>query len=164
MRQAFPGAVVIRPSAIFGKGDALISTIVATARRLPFFPLFGRGRTRLQPVHVGDVAEACVQLLGAGEAQELYECGGPRVLTYRQMVRAVGEAAGLKVRPVPLPFVVWRLMALASTFSPRAPLTPAQVALMERDNIVSGDLQGLPTLGITQRDITETAARLAPAT
>lgn len=164
VRQAFPGAVVIRPSAMFGEGEALVSMILETARRLPVFPLFGRGETRLQPVHVGDVASACGRLLAYEQVQELYEFGGPRVLSYRQMVCELGEAAGLTVRPLPVSFAVWRLMALASKFSPHAPLTLAQVALMERDNIVSGDSPGLLALGITPRDITETAARHSPAT
>lgn len=161
VRAAFPGAVIIRPSAMFGPDDALVSTIVETARRLPFFPLFGYGKTLLQPVHVEDVASACARLLPAEQVEDVYEFGGPRVLTYRRLVSNVTEAARLKTRPVPVPFSVWRLLAMASRVSPRVPLTSSQVALMEQDNVASKDLPGLPSLGIEPRDIADVAARLA---
>jgi uncharacterized protein YbjT (DUF2867 family) len=73
VRQAFPGATIVRPSAMFGPGDALFGTLADIVRRLPVVPLIGGGRTRLQPVYVEDVAEAIVRMLAdRGTAGQTY--------------------------------------------------------------------------------------------
>lgn len=159
VREAFSDAVVVRPCAMCEPDDALMSTIVSAARRLPVYPLFGRGRTCLQPVHVDDVAMACAELLSAARVDEFYEFGGPRVLSYRQLVEEVAAAHGLGVRMMPVPFSVWRALAVASDYLPHAPITPSQVALMQQDNVASADAPGLPTLKIDARDVVAASVR-----
>jgi NADH dehydrogenase len=68
VRQAFPGATIVRPSAMFGPGDALFGTLADIARLLPVVPLIGGGRARLQPVYVEDVAEGIVRMLADRES------------------------------------------------------------------------------------------------
>jgi len=63
VQREFPGATIVRPSAMFGPGDALFGTLADLARLLPMLPLIGAGRTRLQPVYVEDVAEAVARIL-----------------------------------------------------------------------------------------------------
>jgi Nucleoside-diphosphate-sugar epimerases len=63
VQREFPGATIVRPSAMFGPGDALFGTLADLARLLPMLPLIGAGRTRLQPVYVEDVAEAVARML-----------------------------------------------------------------------------------------------------
>src|SRR5437773_1409949 len=80
VQAAFPNAVVVRPAVMFGPNDAFLAPILALLRKLPVFPMFGRGLTRLQPVHVGDVAEAIAKALELPEMRAVtFECGGPRV-------------------------------------------------------------------------------------
>jgi len=62
---AFPGAVVVRPAVMFARDEAFLTAILRLLRTLPAYPLFGDGRTKLQPVHVDDVAAAIAQLLQA---------------------------------------------------------------------------------------------------
>ena len=84
VRQAFPSATIVRPSAMFGPGDALFGTLADIVRLLPVVPLIGGGRTRLQPVYVEDVAEAIVRMLAdRGTAGQTYELAGPGVYTLR---------------------------------------------------------------------------------
>ena len=80
VREAFPGATLVRPSVMFGPDDSFLATLARLLRTLPVYPLFGRGRTRLQPVHVEDVGEAIARILGgaAGSSHLCYEFGGPR--------------------------------------------------------------------------------------
>ena len=88
VQQAFPGATIVRPGAMFGPGDALFGTLADIARLLPVLPLIGGGRTRLQPVYVEDVAEAIVRMLAdRGTAGRTYELAGPGVYTMRELVR-----------------------------------------------------------------------------
>jgi uncharacterized protein YbjT (DUF2867 family) len=87
VREAFPGATIIRPSAMFGPGDALFGMLADLARLLPILPLIGGGYTRLQPVFVEDVAEAIASILGdPGTVGRTYELAGPRVYTLRELV------------------------------------------------------------------------------
>src|ERR687891_35877 len=87
VRQAFPGATIVRPSAMFGPGDALFGTLVDIVRLLPVVPLIGGGRPRLQPVYVEDVAEAIVRMLAdRGTAGQTYELAGPGTYTLRELV------------------------------------------------------------------------------
>jgi NADH dehydrogenase len=150
---AFPGAFLVRPSAMFGPGDGLVSAILGVARRLPVYPLFGAGATRLQPAYVEDVGQAIARLVRGQDAAPVHEFGGPRVFSYRDLVETVAAAAGLEVRPVPVPFAAWRMMSAIAEKLPGAPLTRSQVALMRHDNVASRDLPGLRALGVEPRDI-----------
>ncbi|MGZ9033187.1 MAG: complex I NDUFA9 subunit family protein, partial [Rhodospirillales bacterium] len=79
VREAFPGATILRPSVIFGPEDAFFNRLAALARVMPVLPLFGSGETKLQPVYVGNVAEAVARALATPTAEgKVYELGGPR--------------------------------------------------------------------------------------
>ena len=108
VREAFDGVTILRPSVIFGPGDSFLNKLAAMARQTPVLPLFGTGGTRLQPVFVGNVAEACARVLAEPSTKgRVYELGGPRVYAYEEIVRLVLErdrrANG--PRPGPLPRV-----------------------------------------------------------
>ena len=150
VREAFPGAALVRPSAMFGPDDRFLTTLARLLRSLPVFPLFGRGRTRLQPVHVEDVAEAVARIVAGapGAGHPCYELGGPRVYSYAELLRVVADRTGARARLVPLPFALWEALAFLAGFAPGAPLTRDQVALMRRDNVASRDLPGLRELDI----------------
>src|SRR6185295_7305123 len=89
VRAAFPSAVIVRPSIVFGNGDEFFNKLGFVARMFPVIPLFG-GKAKFQPVYVGDVAEAVVATVrGEAKAGAVYELGGPQVLTHRAMVERV---------------------------------------------------------------------------
>jgi uncharacterized protein YbjT (DUF2867 family) len=148
VRRAFPDATIVRPAVMFGPDDAFLTTLARLVRTLPVHPMFGRGRTRLQPVHVEDVAEAIARILeGApGIVRPCYELGGPRVYAYADLLRTVAGGIGVRARLVPVPFPLWEALAFAAEFVRVAPLTRNQVALMRRDNVASGNLPGLQDL------------------
>jgi uncharacterized protein YbjT (DUF2867 family) len=153
VRDVFPAATVLRPSAMFGPDDGLITALLDVTR-LPVVPLFGRGGTRLQPVFVGDVAEAAARLVtGDAQPEASYEFGGPDVLTYRELVELTLHATGRRRPLVPVPFAVWKAVAAGAQLLPSPPITEGQVALMTRDNVASLDLPGLGTLWIEPRSL-----------
>ena len=97
VRTAFADAALIRPAVMFGPDDAFLTTILELLRRLPIYPMFGRGLTKLQPAYVEDVAEAIARALQERETRAItYECGGPRVYSYEEVLRAVAHEAGIK--------------------------------------------------------------------
>ena len=90
VRTTYPSAILIRPAVMFAPDDAFLSVILKLLQRLPAYPIFGSGMTKLQPVHVGDVAEAVVRILQRTERGPItLECGGPRVYTYKDLVQTV---------------------------------------------------------------------------
>ena len=147
--EAFDGATILRPSVIFGPGDAFLNKLAAMGRQTPVLPLFGAGATRLQPVFVGDVAEACARVLAEPSSQgRAYELGGPRVYAYEELVRLVLERAGRRTALLPVPFLVWDILASVLALHPNPPLTRDQVTLMKRDNVVGREALKLGDLGI----------------
>ena len=52
VRAIFGRATVIRPAVMFGLDDTFLNTLIKSLRRLPIYPMFGRGETRLQPTDV----------------------------------------------------------------------------------------------------------------
>jgi len=154
VHHAFPSAILIRPAVMFGPGDVFLTTIARLLRILPVYPMFGRGEMKLQPVYVEDVAEGMARVLsGAGGSVACYEFGGARVYTYRELVQTVADRIGARPRFVPLPFPLWRILALGAEFLPGSPLTRDQVALMQRDNVPSVNCPGLSRLDITPTEI-----------
>jgi len=157
VRAAFPNAVVVRPAVMFGPNDAFLAPILALLRKLPVFPMFGRGLTRLQPAHVGDVAEAIAKALEQPEMRAVtFECGGPRIYSYEELLRAIAREAGLEARLVPMPFAAWRALAVMAEMLPNPPVTRNQVELMQVDNVASPDMPGFAELGISPRPVETT--------
>jgi uncharacterized protein YbjT (DUF2867 family) len=155
LQEAFPDAVVLRPSVMFGAGDAFLSTLSGISR-LPFVPLFGQGHTRLQPVFVGDVANAIVRLLDTSfESEGIYELGGARVYEYRDVVEQVLAHLGRRRPMLPVPFPVWHALARAMQVLPNPPLTRDQVILMEHDNVVHEGVGTFADLEIRPRSLEE---------
>jgi uncharacterized protein YbjT (DUF2867 family) len=160
VRNEFSGAVVVRPAVMCGAGDAFLTKIIQLLRILPVFPLFGDGRTRLEPVFVGDVAEAVALLAERSAPLPTYEFGGAHVYTYRELVEAVARALSLRRYLVPVPFPVWKAMAIAAQSLPGQGLTLNQVELMEQDNVAAGT-GNLQKLGVTPTPIAKLVTALA---
>ncbi|WP_246249118.1 complex I NDUFA9 subunit family protein [Chelativorans alearense] len=148
VREAFPGATIVRPAVMVGPDDAFLTTIARLVRLLPVYPLFGDGKTRLQPVHVEDVAEAVARVLDSGDSAPCYELGGPRVYLYRDLVKTVARQSSAHTVTVPIPFVFWSMIARLAEELPSVPLTRNQVELMRRDNVAAADLPGFAQLAI----------------
>lgn len=156
VRAAFSDAILVRPAVMFGQDDAFLTTILKLLRQLPIYPMFGRGLTRLQPAYVEDVAEAITRALQRTETNAItYECGGPRIYTYEEFLRAVAHEAGVRPILVPVPFLAWHVLGWISEIFPNPPVTRNQAELMEVDNVVSGQLPGFSELGITPHPIEE---------
>jgi NADH dehydrogenase len=160
VRDAFPDAVLLRPGAVFAEEGGLLATLEAAVRSAPVVPLFGRGDTRLQPVHAGDVAEAAAAALLAEDAPgRVYELGGPEVLTYRELLDRVMRASGRRRPVMPMPFAAWEALARAAARLRAPPVTRGVVALMRRDNVAAEGLPGLADLGIEARGVATVLGR-----
>jgi uncharacterized protein YbjT (DUF2867 family) len=152
VQAAFPGTVIVRPAVMFGSDDAFLTTILRLLRSLPTYPIFGDGRTKLQPVYVDDVAAAIVQILRQNQKPvPVYELAGPRVYSYEELLRTIARIAGLRPVLMRMPFAFWNALAGVAEMLPRPPLTRNQVELMQIDTTASESLPGFRTLGISPR-------------
>ncbi|MXQ08419.1 NAD(P)H-binding protein [Alphaproteobacteria bacterium GH1-50] len=151
---AFPSAVILRPSIVFGPEDEFFNRFAAMARMSPVVPLFGAD-TRFQPVYVDDVAHAA-ELAATGQAAPgIYELGGPDVDTFRELIQQMLQVVRRRRLVLGLPFWVGRAMgrvfgairAVTLGLAP-APVTVDQVKQLARDNVVSEGAKGLDDLGI----------------
>lgn len=153
---AFSDATLIRPAVMFGPDDAFLTTILRLLGRLPIYPMFGRGLTRLQPAYVEDVAEAIASALQSTETPAItFECGGPHIYSYEELLRAVAHEAGLKPMLIPIPFSAWHTLAWFAEMLPRPPVTRNQVELMQVDNVSSPGVPGFGQLGISPHSVME---------
>jgi NADH dehydrogenase len=162
VQQAFPRAVVLRPSVMFGPDDAFLNALAKIIQIAPVIPLIGGGLTRLQPVHVDDVGEAVLRVLqNPGSNGKIYELGGPESYTLRQIIETVAARLGHRRRFIFIPFGLAHSLGRVFEFLPAAPLTVAQVDLLRNDNAPSQGMPGFGELGIVPHGLADAVAELA---
>lgn len=154
---AMPGAVILRPSVIFGTEDQFFNRFAGMPG--PLLPVVG-AETRFQPVWVDDVAAAAEAAVLGHAAPGTYELGGPDVMTFRGLMQMMLAEIRRRRMVVNLPFWIARIMAgafaLGKTVSLGllpAPITPDQVRSLGVDNVVSPGARTLADLGIAATDM-----------
>jgi uncharacterized protein YbjT (DUF2867 family) len=170
VKAAFPEAVILRPSVVFGPDDDFFNRFAKLAVLSPVLPvfcddgykvtlkpeelefnfeLFGQGGTKFQPVFVGDVADAAMAALAAPSAKgKIFELAGPRTYSMKELFELICAIIRRDPWILPVPFFVGRIQAAFLQFLPTPPLTPDQVKLLKVDNVASGKLPGLTDLGV----------------
>jgi NADH dehydrogenase len=146
---------------MFGQDDAFLNALVKLLRRLPAYPMFGRGLTRLQPAYVEDVAEAIVRSVQPAATQPVtYELGGPHVYTYEELLKVIAHRLRRKPILFPVAFSMWHALARIAELLPGALLSRNQVELMEVDNVASEGMPGFDALGIAPQPIEDTLEQI----
>jgi NADH dehydrogenase len=166
--EALPTATILRPSIVFGLEDSFFNRFGAMIQwratapfPLSLLPVPGGGKTKFQPVFVGDVAEAAANAVSRADAQgKTYELGGPRVYTLKELLTYLRRETERDVPLLPLPFFLAHPIGLLcgglfSLLPIEPPLTGDQVTLLKRDNIVSGETPTIADLGVTQLESVE---------
>jgi NADH dehydrogenase len=154
VREALPTATVLRPSIVFGTEDSFFNRFADMARFAPALPLFGGGKTRFQPVFVGDVARAAVAALEKDEARgETYELGGPGVYTFAELMRFILDEIDRPRLLLPLPWAIGSVIAMLSEMAAILPfvqpvITRDQLIQLQRDNVVADGAKTLADLGV----------------
>ncbi len=163
---AHPNATILRPSIVFGPEDDFFNRFANAAKFSPVL-LYTAGKTRFQPIFVGNVADAVVAALSRADARSrVYELGGPSVYAFRQLLRFVTKETCRPAALIDLPFVVafplgllldW-LFKLIPFADP--PLTGDQVTMLQRDNVVGADPHAgaIQDLGVTSLESVEAIA------
>lgn len=153
--EAFPSAVILRPSVVFGNEDGFFNRFAGLSRLGPILPVIG-AETKFQPVYVDDVANAAVAGATGRAAPGVYELGGPDVRSFRALMQMMLEVIQRRRLILNIPFFVARIMAAGFDFLhfatggliPNPAATRDQVASLTVDNVVSPDARGFADLGI----------------
>jgi NADH dehydrogenase len=147
--QHFPGAVILRPSLVFGPEDQFFNRFAALAQISPVMPVIA-GASRFQPVYVGDVADATMAALTQPDAAgKIYELGGPKIMTFREILGWILAQIGRDLPLVAMPNAAAQLIARI----PFSGLTADQLLMLQRDNVADPSLPGLAALGVTPTPI-----------
>ncbi|QPQ54951.1 complex I NDUFA9 subunit family protein [Allosphingosinicella flava] len=157
VRKAFPDAIILRPSIVFGREDNFINRFARMARLLPVLPIVG-GKTKFQPVYVADVARVVCESIANPDAHagQTYELGGPQILSMHDLNALICKQTGRSNLLIDVPDIVASAMARVGSFLPGAPITWDQWLMLQRDNVVSG-AEGLKAFGITPTPIAAVA-------
>lgn len=156
--------VIFRPSWLFGPEDVALNRFLGMARFLPFVPIIGDGnRQRLQPVFIDDVGRAVAEALDSPAADnQVFEIGGPEVLSMNEIVRTALEVSGRRRPLLSFPKGLMKLLATFLRVLPGPPLTPDAVEFVTMDALADpAEVQG--KLGITVTPLPDALATyLAP--
>ncbi len=157
---AFPNAIILRPSVVFGQDDAFLNRFAGLIRALPLVPVIGAA-TQLQPVFGGDVGKAVLAAL-SNPAQcggRTFELGGPEALTMRALNERIAAMVGRERGFINVPTPLAKVMALATGWMPGAPISNDQLKMLAKDNVVGAGAAGLADLGITPTPMAAVAPR-----
>lgn len=150
----FPAATIFRPSVMFGEDDHFFNKFAEMARYLPVLPLIGGGRTKFQPVYVGDVADAAMAALRNPAARgRVFELGGTEVVSFREIYERLFAHTGRHRCLVKISFRMAKIQAFFLGLLPVPPLTQDQVELLRTDSVVSPGAPELRDLGIEAKSM-----------
>ena len=149
LRENFFDATILRPSIVFGPEDGFFNLFGMLARVLPVLPLYGGGKSRFQPVYVGDVAAAVVGALADPSAVgKTYELGGPAIYTFAELMEIILEQTRRRRLLVPVPFAIGQIQAAFLGMLPKPLMTRDQLLLLKEDNVVADGALTLADLGV----------------
>ena len=154
VRAAFPDSNFVRPALVYGPGDHFFTRFARLVRSAPAIPLIGGGRTRFQPMHVEDVAEAMARMLEEpGTVGRVFELGGSEIFSFRELIERLCRAVGRRPWLASIPFPLAEAAAFATQWLPQAPLTVDQVRLLKTDKVIRDPQRAPAALGVRPRPL-----------
>ena len=150
----FPGCTILRPSIVFGPGDGFFDRFAKIAMISPALPLIGGGKTKFQPIFVGDVADSVLYCLGHSQTDgQIYELGGASMYSFKELLSYTLESIGKKRALIPISNFAMQIPATLFSILPNPPITLDQLRMLERDNVVSENMPNISSFGITPQPI-----------
>ena len=150
IQEIFKSSVILRPSVCFGPEDKFFNTFASIAQFSPFLPLIGGGKTKFEPIYVGDVGKAIVKALELNNLKpKIYELGGPESYSFKELMEILLKESKKKRFLLPIPFGVAKFQSYFLQMFPKPILTADQIELLKQNNIISGKFPLLKDLGIS---------------
>ncbi len=155
IQEIFKPSVILRPSVVFGPEDKFFNTFASLAQFSPVLPLVGGGKTKFEPIYVGDVAKAIVRALELNNSEpKIYELGGPENYSFKELMDILLREIKKRRFLIPIPFGFAKFQSYFLQMLPNPLITPDQIEILKSGhNIISGDYPTLKDLGIAGTSI-----------
>ena len=144
----FPLATILRPSVVYSVDDNFTTNFMTLLNRLPLFPLYYEGKTKFNPIHCSDLTDTIYHVISKNIYSKIIECGGPEILTLKEIIQKLLNLIGKKRILLPLPFPIAKLTAKIFELLPTPLITQDQLRLLKYDNILSGKYKTNSDIGI----------------
>jgi len=148
----FKNSIILRPSIVFGTNDSFFNLFNKLINILPIIPLAG-SKTKFQPCYVGDVTDAIIKIIEQVYLNSIYELGGPKIYTFKELIETLLVSLKKKRLIVELPDFVARIQAKVMQLFPNPLLTEDQLEILKSDNVCSNQYPGFKELGISTRTV-----------
>jgi len=148
----FKNSIILRPSIVFGTNDSFFNLFNKLINILPIIPLAG-SKTKFQPCYVGDVTDAIIKIIEQVNLNSIYELGGPKIYTFKELIETLLVSLKKKRLIVELPDFVARVQAKVMQLLPNPLLTEDQLEILKSDNVCSNQYPGFKELGISARTV-----------
>ena len=144
----FPLATILRPSVVYSVDDNFTTNFMTLLNRLPLFPLYYEGKTKFSPIHCSDLTDTIYHVISKNIYSKIIECGGPEILTLKEIIKKLLNLIGKKRILLPMPFPIAKLTAKIFELLPTPLITQDQLRLLKYDNILSGKYKTNSDIGI----------------
>ena len=148
----FKNSIILRPSIVFGTNDSFFNLFNKLINILPIIPLAG-SKTKFQPCYVGDVTDAIIEIIEKVNFNTIYELGGPKIYTFKELIETLLASLKKKRLIVELPDFAARVQAKVMQLLPNPLLTEDQLEILKSDNVCSNQYPGFKELGISARTV-----------
>ena len=148
----FKNSIIFRPSIVFGTNDSFFNLFNKLINILPIIPLAG-SKTKFQPCYVGDVTDAIIKIIEQVNLNSIYELGGPKIYTFKELIETLLVSLKKKRLIVELPDFAARVQAKVMQLLPNPLLTEDQLEILKSDNVCSNQYPGFKELGISARTV-----------
>ena len=153
VKEIFPNTTILKPSVVYSVDDNFTTTFMTLISRLPFFPLYYDGNTKFMPIHCSDLTDVILKVINDGMKQKIIECGGPQVLTLKEMIKTLMYLINKNRLLLPTPLFTAKMMAKVMEVFPNPLITTDQLRLLKYDNIYSKKFDTDKTINVPSKKI-----------
>ena len=153
IKEIFPNSTILRPSVVYSVDDNFTTTFMTLLNRLPIFPLYYNGNTKFMPIHCSDLTDIILKVVKDEIKSELIECGGPEVLSFKDIIFVLLQLIQKKRLILPVPLFFGTLIARVMEMLPKPLLTTDQLKLLKFDNVYSNKYKTNANIGMPSKKI-----------
>ena len=153
IKERFPKSTILRPSIVYSVDDNFTTTFMTILNRLPIFPIYYKGETKFMPIHCSDLTDVIMEVVNKEIKSELIECGGPEILTFREILTKLTSLINKQRILLPVPLIVGKIIANIMSVLPSPLLTKDQLRLLKYDNVYSNKFLTNSKLGVPSKKI-----------
>ena len=151
VRKIFNKSTIVKPSVVYSIDDNFTTTFMTLISRLPILPIYYNGDTKFMPINCSDLTDVIEKIIDNEIKSEVIECGGPDVMTFKEILLSLMELINKKRILLPVPLFFGKVMAKLFELTPKPLLTSDQLRLLKYDNVFSNKFKTNFSLGVPSK-------------